>query len=417
MSAAGSAWITWGDGSSSPGVINARAYDSAYGWGDTVAIASGNDTLEVYSPCVMMDSSGDAVFTYMTNNFIYSDIYARSISHDNTWGGAVLLTQINGTYWDPNLNYIRPAVAGYDCAMSASGKACVVWPWYLDVSEAGHQYSSVWANYKNGSAWSGNEQCSAGFAIDSPRVASVHVLYDGGEVPWTFWLRETSNAGVYEIWYTHPPLTDPVIPTTEYPGENSNPPQYAIDENGNPFIVWSMSEDHADGTHYLIKFVRLSGSSFTASAPAVDTKDYMATYGYKLVNNPYSGKIGLVWEEQNAVSGVFSLMFKEYTGNGIWGIAVTVVQDIDICGYYSFNAGFDASGNGIVCWERNDLTSQGIWVNHYIAGQGLATPIKLSGNEGGMCPAIAVSANGQAIAVWQEGITGSTVRLKASLYK
>jgi hypothetical protein len=415
ISSSGNAWIAWGEGWGEGSQISAKNYNPGSGWKNTVPIATGSNTLitEVIAPRVMMDSSGNAGFVYMRNNYYYCDILTVSVSANNSWSGQELLTGINAVYWQ-DIWSDRPEVTAYDCAMSPGGNACVAWPWDLSNQDAGPLYYSVWANYNTGAGWSTYERCSENFTQDHPLVKSVHVLYDKNEVPWTFWLQATGTPGYCEIWYTHPPLTDPVIPTTEYPGIDSNPPQYAVDEYGNPFIAWITSEDQADGTHYQIRFVRMDGSSFTSSVPVIETTANI--YAFLLVNDPNTGTIGLMWKEHDADTGAYALKFKQHTGDGTWGDTTTVIQEPDIDGYNSFSASFDGAGNAIMCWERNDTGTMAIWVAHYVAGQGLTDPQKIESSDGGMNPALAVSANGMAVVVWHEAVDGYTSRIKASVY-
>lgn len=414
IAADGSAWVVWAQGSYENSQISARNYSPATGWKNTVPIVTGTSTPDtsVYAPRVLMDAAGNADFFYLKNNYQYSDIFTVTASATNIWSGHQLLTGINAGHTPSHV----PAYAG---VMSPGGNACVAWQWDYIHPDAGSTFYSIWANYNTGAGWSDNEMCNETFELDHPYVNGVHVLYDRNETPWVFWLELTNTPGLGETHYTHAAVTDQTIPTTGDQSIDSNALQsrYALDENGNPFLVWLTAKDLVDGTHYYIKYVRHDGAVFLPAATVVETADNTNMYDIRIVNNPATGAIGLMWAEHDLTAGAHALRYKLYAGNGAWGDTMTVVEEAGFPNYVYFDAGMDAAGNAFLCWERDVNGATSIWVAHYVAGQGVMAPQQIGQSDGGMNPRLAVNANGQAVAVWYEGTVPTGTRIKASVYQ
>jgi hypothetical protein len=107
-------------------------------------------------------------------------------------------------------------------------------------------------------------------------------------------------------------------------------------------------------------------------------------------------------------------------GTGTWDlqpaqIATNTTADLP-------KVAFDGAGNAIAVWEQTDASGvPSVWASRRAPGGNWGAPTQVNstpvvGGSVGPLPQIAVSANGSAVAVWQQNTSGGTTNVWANLY-
>lgn len=220
-----------------------------------------------------------------------------------------------------------------------------------------------------------------------------------------------SNGSVYDIWIA--PLnadgssgTPAVFDTTAL---DAYGPQLGADANGNVMAVWYQY----DGTRDNAWARRYTPTGGWDTAVLLETDNGN-------VNNPAlavapGGQAVAVWNQHDGLSR-FNIWANTYTPAGGWGTATLIEND---------NAGdaraqqvvMDGNGNAIAVWEQSDGTRTNIWANRYAAGTGWGTPTLLESSDSGPAqgPRIGMDSSGNAIAVWHQ-FDGTRTSVWASRY-
>ena len=118
-----------------------------------------------------------------------------------------------------------------------------------------------------------------------------------------------------------------------------------------------------------------------------------------------NGNAIAVWEQSDGIrNNIWANRYDAATG---WGTA-TLIETDDSGNAWVPNVAVDANGNAIAVWEQSDGNRNNIWANRYdaVTGWGTATLIETDDTADAWFPKVAVDANGNAIAVWsQHGAT------------
>jgi hypothetical protein len=121
-----------------------------------------------------------------------------------------------------------------------------------------------------------------------------------------------------------------------------------------------------------------------------------------------------VWEESDGVR--FNVWAKHSTAGMGWGPSQRLDADHD-GNAYSPRIALDAQGNAVAVWEQQVGGHCKVWANRYIAGRGwgAALPIEPASSGNANAPQVALTAQGQAIAVWQQS-DGKHSHIRTSRY-
>jgi hypothetical protein len=121
-----------------------------------------------------------------------------------------------------------------------------------------------------------------------------------------------------------------------------------------------------------------------------------------------------VWEESDGVR--FNVWAKRSTAGMGWGPSQRLDAGHD-GNSYSPRVALDAQGNAMAVWEQQVGGHYKVWANCYIAGQGwgAALPIEPASSGDANAPQVALTAQGQAIAVWQQS-DGKHSHIRTSRY-
>jgi len=177
-------------------------------------------------------------------------------------------------------------------------------------------------------------------------------------------------------------------------------PQVTFDANGNALAVW----EQFDGTRTNIWSNRYTAGTGWGTAALIET-DNAGDAGLPKVAIDANGNALAVWHQFDGpqTSGRSNIWSNRYAASTGWGTATLIETD---------NAGravapriaIDANGNALAVWNQFDGTRYNIWSNRYTAGTGWGNAALIETDNAGHAQAvqIAIGANGDALAVWQQ---------------
>ena len=368
---------------------------STSAWGTATLIETDNAGT-VGSPKVALDANGNAIAVWNQSDGTRRDIWANRYSASTSaWGTATLIETDNaGDAFNPQI------------AVDASGNAIAVW------NQSDGTYRNIWANrYNAGSATWGTaeliETDNAGSA-DSPRVASstsgnaLAVWYQSDGTRDNIWASRY-NAST-SAWGSA------ALVETDNTG-NAYEPQIALDSSGNATAVWTQF----DGTRNNIWANRYNAStSAWGTATLIETDNVGVAFTPQIAVDA-SGNAIAVWSQYDGTRA--NIWANRYTPSTNWGTA-TLVETNDAGTAFGPRIATDASGNGTAVWYQSDGARYNIWTNRYTAGVGWGAAVLLETGDAGSAedPQIAVSASGQAIAVWEQ-LSNNVASMWANVFR
>jgi len=113
-----------------------------------------------------------------------------------------------------------------------------------------------------------------------------------------------------------------------------------------------------------------------------------------------NGNAVAVWQQADGER--FNIWSNRYTPSGGWGEAEQIEDNTGNA--TRPEVAMDPSGNAIAVWQQYDGERDNIWSNRYTPGVGWGTQTPIENDNAGPAtsPQVAVDANGNAIAVWQQ---------------
>ncbi len=175
-------------------------------------------------------------------------------------------------------------------------------------------------------------------------------------------------------------------------------PQIAIDANGNALAVWYQF----GGARADIWANRYTASTGWGTAALIETNNAGNALWPQIAIDT-NGNALAVWQQSDGNSAHFDIWSNRYTAGTGWGTAVLIETDnADGAGWPQI--AIDANGNALAVWGQWDGMRENIWSNRYTAGTGWGTAALIeTDNAGGASSAqIAINANGNALAVWEQ---------------
>ncbi len=318
---------------------------------------------------IACDPSGNVFAVWRQSDGTYLSIYANRYVPGSGWGTAQLIEYASEHASDPEI------------ACDPSGNAFVVW--YQGVWGA----HSIYANqYVPGSGW-GTAQLIESASGDAgwPEIAcdglgnAVAVwgagsIYANRYVPGSGWgtpQRIESGKGKY--------------------------PQIACDRSGNAIVVWYTGNVGASSV-YANRYVPGSGWG-----TEVDIDSGTASWaGIPEVACDPQGNAFAVWYEEYT----HRVYANRYVHGSSWGTAQRI-DSFPSSGYLPQIA-CDSQGNAMAVWEQWEYPSayiNSICANYYVRGVGWGTSQLIeSGTTGAYFPHVAFDSNGNAWAVWEQGV-------------
>jgi hypothetical protein len=115
-----------------------------------------------------------------------------------------------------------------------------------------------------------------------------------------------------------------------------------------------------------------------------------------------TGNAIAVW--QQAIGGNVNAMANRYVAGTGWGTAIALETGTSAATYP--DVAISASGNAIAVWQQGDGSYEVIWTNSYTAGTGWGTAVPLETGTAGnsASPQIAMDDLGNAVAAWTQTV-------------
>lgn len=369
---------------------------SAYAWSFTTRAPAwglpspveNDNTGDAEQPQVAMDAAGNAVAVWVLEHATGRNIWTNTYTPDIGWQQPECLSEPLAEGVD------RPAVA-----MNAAGDAIIVW-------QQGPSYGrQVWATRREvGGSWSLRAR------IDEPALGDARnprVALDGAGNATVAWERTATNFG--EIWATRYEVGSgwlaPVFVSEECPHQQS---ELDLEAGlaGDVLVIF-VSEDilgaYASASQYQVGTgwstpVRLSSEASTA----VDSVD---------LGIDAEGRAVAVWRR----SFEDELRSRSYSPGFGWGYDKRV-DPADTAEESSPRVAV-GSGHSIVVWVRHGDPKSSILASHAVLG-GWSAAVPIEEDDAGVAyyPRVAMSALGNAVAVWPHEVE-SRFDILASRYR
>ena len=355
-------------------------------WSTAESIQTSNAD-DSYSPQVAMGRSGKAIAVWQqhegTRNKIRANYY-----NGTSWGIDELLEN------DDAYDAFAPQIA-----MDSGGNAMAVW------SQYDGQYYSIYANYFDGSAWSGAELIET---TNTGHAQKPQVAMDGEGKAIAVW-QQTSGIWVNYFdpgaegngdeegtgkWGTAVPIGSDKVDS----------PQIAMNNDGKAMVVWSRQQsfpydiyaDYYDGTSW-------------SGAKVIDSNDDGNAYSPQIAIDADGNAIA-VWQQYNGFrynvwANYFDVVTEEEAAAdeeavNEWGIAY-LIENYNTGDAVMPQIAMNGAGTAMAIWSQSDGSRYNIWTK-FFNGTSWDTAELLEADDVGdaSLPQIAMDANGNAMAVW-----------------
>ncbi len=364
------AWSDWDGGNVKLEVTGTTAPGA--GWSSPTQLAEGSSyyyMLEPPAPQVAINPHGDAVAVWEIYENDKWYVQASQMPAGGTWQTPVQLAETSYALGRPQV------------AMDADGDAVAVWTTYSgshDVIDA--------AELPAGGSWQTPVQISGSEEAEQAQVA----MNSAGDViaAWTIWTGSTDRVEAAQMpaggtWQTPEPISNA--------GNETYSPEVAIDEHGDAAAVWW----HNDGGQDVVQGAQLpAGGSWSTSSQLSEGGE--PAYNPQLAMNP-QGDAVVVWERWNGSD--FITQAVQLPAGGSWQSPVNI-SETGVDGEAP-RVAIDARGDEVAAWTSWNGSHDIADASEMAAGGSWQTPVTLSsGVQESYNPRVAMSSNGEAVAVW-----------------
>ncbi len=326
-----------------------------------------------------IDAGGYALAVWSQLDGTRAHILASRHADDTGWGAPVRIDA------DQNGSAHKPQIA-----IDANGNALAVW------SQSDGTRTNVWANrYTAGTGWG----TAALIETDNGGNASVpQIAIGAGGHALAVWMH--SDGMRDNIWanrYTAGTGWGTAGPIETGDGRAADP-RIAIDGNGNALAVWLQH----DGTRYSIFANRYAEGTGWGTAALIETGN-AGNASEPQIAIDASGNALAVWAQYDGGTRTANIWANRYAAGTGWGTAA-MVETGNIGPAFAPQVAFDAGGSALAVWSKFDGTRTNIWASRYTAGTGWGAAALIETDNAGSAnkPQIAIDANGNALAVWQQ---------------
>ena len=333
------------------------------------ALIEHDDTSDASDPQVAADKAGNAVAVWAQSDGSFIHIRANRYVAGSGWLTPIRIDSDNSNAASPQL------------AVDGSGNAVVVWA----------QANSIWsARFTAGVGWDvATIISSGGTSVAAPQVA---VNTNGDAV--AVWQQLDGTQNVWANRYLAGWGWDTAATISDGAGD-ATVPQVAADDSGNDVAVWAQF----DGTRDNIMANRYIAGSGWGTAALIETDNNGAATPQVSIGADGDGMA--VWQQSDGIrTNIWANHYSAATG---WDGA-TLIEHDDAGPATDPQIASDATGNATAIWAQSDSMRYKIMANHYISGSGWSTATLIETDNSGdaALPQIAVGADGNAVAVWQQ---------------
>jgi hypothetical protein len=197
---------------------------------------------------------------------------------------------------------------------------------------------------------------------------------------------------------------------------DADDPQIAVDAKGNAMAVWVQQQPGSFRRD--IWAARYVAGTGWGQPELIETGTGSAFSPQVAVDA--SGNAIAVWE-QAVGAGEEDVRANRYVAGSGWGQAQLVSNLAEVGEANDVQIAMDASGNALVVWRQSEGEGvrQNLWFNRYAVSSGWGVPDLVERSPGDtFAPQIAMNASGIAMAVWRQSEDGSDlVNVMASRYE
>ena len=356
-------------------------------WSPPVDLSQAN--IKVGRPEIAVDANGNVTAVWGRDDVSNIFIQASTKPFSSNWQATP------DTLSQAGINSLVPQIA-----VDPSGNATAVWR-----SFEGSNSIIVASTKPFGGSWQATPDplSQEGEDADDPQIAidangnatAVWARLNGG-----IWIIQASTKPFGGSWQATPDNISQL-------GQDSGPPQIAVDTNGNVTAVWSGN----DGSNYVIQ---ASAKPFGGSWQA--TPDHLSQSGQDAYSPEIAadanGNATAVWKRYDGSNYIIQASTKPFGGS--WqGTPDNLSQAGQAANYPEIAV--DANGNATAMWARNNGSKYIIQASTKpFGGSWQAVPDDLSQTgQNAYNPQIAVDGSGNTTAVWERN-NGSNFIIQAS---
>ncbi len=379
IDANGNAIAVWEQSDGTRDSIWANRYTAGSGWGSAQLIETDNAG-NAESPQIAFDANGNAIAVWSQSDGTRLNIWAnRYTASTDSWGTAELVENDDNGAVNPQI------------AIDANGNAIVVW------LQSNGTAGSIWANrYIPNFGW-GSAQLIETDDTGDARAPQIAIDANGNAI--AVWSQEEGFRD--NIWvnrYTASNGSWGTAQLIETDDGFAYSPQIAIDANGNAIAVWKQ----LDGARWNIRANRYMLGTDWGTAKQIGDCGNHSYCGRPQIAIDANGNAIAVWRLFSVGAGDTGILANRFSAGSGWGTAESIKANSGSTGYPQVTV--NANGNAIAVWPQSDGTRYNIWANRYTPASGWGTAqLTETDNAGGASdPQIAIDANGNAIAVWEQ---------------
>lgn len=348
-------------------------------WGGATLIET-NNTGDATAPQVAMDSDGNAVAVWtQSDGGAHFNLWANRYLAGSGWLTPILIDS------DATFSTTSPYIA-----MDGSGDAIAVWELNGEIRAR---------RYTAGVGWGVITTISSAGGAAAP-----HITLDNAGDAMAVW---TQTDGTHiNVWTNH------YIagwgwgtPATIADGSgDADAPRVAADDAGDVMAVWQQS----DGTRTNIWANRYTVGGGWGTAALIETNNAGAASAPQIAIAG-NGDATAVWQQSDG--SITNIWANRYTAGTGW-IGAGLIENNDTGDATTPQVAIDGSDNAVAVWSQSDGSVYSIWTNRFTAGGGWGTAALIEHDDSGdaLFPEIAVGANGNAVAVWQQS-DGSRINI------
>jgi hypothetical protein len=364
--------------------VDIRAITEDRSWGTAGAVETNAGVNQAFGPTVTFGPTGDALAVWYQYDGTRYNIWSNSYSPTSSWGASALVhTSSLGDAVEPRI------------AIDANGDVAAIWR--QTIATTGTLTSIYSKRYTVAGGW------GAASAIEgntgSAAAAQVAGDANGDAIATWFQFNGTSD----NVWANRFTATGgwgaPVL--LQSGANEANFPQIAMNTAGAACTVW----DQFSGTTETVWANNYAvGSGWTGAG--IIQNDNVSTGFAQQVGIDAAGNCLRVWQQTNgARTAIFSNRYA--TGGG--GSAAIVVAADSMFDMVSPQVAVNAGGEAQAVWLKRGTVVTTLWASHYTVAGGweAGAALQATANSSASNPEIAMDANGNALAVWEEQSNGS----------
>jgi hypothetical protein len=360
-------------------------------WSANVKVNDDAGTADQRFPAIAVDDSGNA---YAMWGDVRSGRWDVNFSYRATGGSWGPNVKVNDNVEAANLWF--PSIA-----VDVSGNAHAAW-----ADPRTSHYDIFYSHRPTGESWAPNMKVSDDTSPVYQDCPSIAV--DSGGNAYAVWTgAQCLMCSEWDVYFSYRPAGGNWQANSKVNDDAGTagytPPSVAVDAGGNAYAVWS---DSRNGNADIYFSYRPAGGAWGANVKVNDdagtTGQYRGAIAVDANGNAYA-----VWEDWR--NGNADIYFSNRPVGGVWGANVKVNDETGTAGNAP-SVAVDASGNGYAIWQDWRNGNSDIFFAHRPAGGAWGANVKVNDDVGTASQieaAIAVDANGNAYAVWEDWRNGN----------